>query len=130
MYEFLVLLNVFMLGWIACRFYMAYKLRNALKKIAEQNGLTIEELGENLFEMQGINAKTIRVPNLFTEYNNNSILLYNKDTGNFVAQAQTMQELAEHVYKFNKINFALVNHDDKQVWFVEGEVKDNLKEIE
>lgn len=130
MYEFLVLLNVFMLGWIACRFYMAYKLRNALKKIAEQNGLTIEELGENLFEMQGINAKTIRVPNLFTESNNNSILLYNKDTGNFVAQAQTMQELAEHVYKFNKINFALVNHDDKQVWFVEGEVKDNLKEIE
>ena len=130
MYEILVLFNFFIFGWIACRFYMAYKLRNALKKIAEENGLTIEELGESLFEMQGISTKAIRVPNLFTELTDNSILLYNKDTGNFVAQAETVQELAEHVYKFNKISFALVNHDDKQVWFVEGKVKDDLKEIE
>ena len=129
MYEILVLFNVFMLGWVACRFYMAYKLRNALKKIAEENGLTIEELGENLLEMQGVSTKAIRVPNLFTELTGNSILLYNKDTGNFVAQAETVQELAEHVYKFNKISFALVSHDDKQFWFVEGQIKNDLKEI-
>lgn len=129
MYEALVLFNFFIFGWVCCRFYMAFKLRNALKRIAEENGLTLEELGENLFEIQGINTRAISVPNLFTELTGNSILLYNKDTGNFVAQAETVQELAEHVYKFNKINFALVNHDNKQVWFVEGEVKDNLKEI-
>lgn len=127
MYDFLVLFQGFLFGWVCCRFYMAYKLRKALKKVAEENGLTIEELGENLFDMQGI--KTIKVPNLFTELTGNSILLYNKETGNFIAQAETVQELAEHVYKFNKINFALVNHDNTQLWFVEGKVRDDLKEI-
>jgi len=130
MYDILVLFQGFLFGWVCCRFYMAYKLRDALKKVAEKNGFTIEELSESLLEMKSINTKTMQVPNLFTELSGNSILLYNKDTGNFVAQAETVQELAEHVYKFDKINFALVNHDDKQVWFVEGKVSADLNDIQ
>lgn len=129
MFEILVLVQVFALGWICCRFYMAYKLTNMLKKFAEQNNMTIEELGETFFDLNGVNARTIKVPNLFTESTNNSILLYNKDTGNFVAQAKTVNELAEHIHKFNNISFALVDHENTQLWFVEGKVRDDLKEI-
>jgi len=107
---------------------MVWKLRNALKKVAEQNGLSLEEMAENYFEMNGV--RTIKVPNFYTETNGSSILLYNKDTGDFVSQALSLDELADNVYKFNKVNFAVVNHNDLQFWFVEGKIKNDLKDIE
>ena len=123
--DILVLLQVFGLGWVCCHFFMVYKLRKALKKVAEDNNMTLDELAEGL---SGI--KTIKVPNFYTETSGNSILLYNKDTGKFMGQANTIEELAENIYKFEKVKFALVNHDSKQVWFVEGKIRNDLKELQ
>jgi hypothetical protein len=117
-----------MFGWIACQFYTTWKLRQALKKVAEENGMSLEEMAEKYFAMNGVNV--IKVPNYFTETNGNSILLYNKDTGDFISQACNIEELADNVYKFNKVKFALVNHDNTQVWFVEGKVENDIKNIE
>jgi len=128
MYEILVLTQVFMFGWVSCHFYMAWKMRQALKKVAEDNGMSLDELANTFLETRGI--ETISVPNYFTEANGSSILLYNKDTGDFIGQANTIDELAENVYKFDKVKFALVHHGDKNFWFVEGKIKDNLKDIE
>lgn len=124
--DFLILLQAFGLGWVCCHFYMIFKLRRALKKVAEANGMTLEELADSFSES---GSKTIKVPNFYTETNGNSILLYNKDTGDFVSQAVSLDELADNVYKFNKVNFALVNHKDLRVWFVEGKIQNDLKEI-
>jgi len=121
----LVYFQIFLAGWVCCHFYMVWKLRQALKKVAEDNGMTLDELANGL---SGV--KTVKVPNFYTEINGNSILLYNKDTGDFVSQAVSLDELADNVYKFNKVEFALVNHEDLQVWFVEGKIKNDLKEIE
>jgi hypothetical protein len=126
--DYLVYLNFFMFGWIACQFYTTWKLRQALKKVAEENGMSLEEMAEKYFAMNGVNV--IKVPNYFTETNGNSILLYNKDTGDFISQACNIEELADNVYKFNKVKFALVNHDNTQVWFVEGKVENDIKNIE
>jgi hypothetical protein len=123
--DILVLLQVFGLGWVCCHFFMVYKLRKALKKVAEDNNMTLDELAEGL---SGI--KTIKVPNFYTETSGNSILLYNKDTGDFVSQALSIDELADNVYRFNKVEFAVVNHKDLQVWFVEGKIKNDLKDLE
>ena len=128
MYEILVLTQVFMFGWVSCHFYMAWKMRKALKKVAEDNGMSLDELADTFLQTQGV--RTITVPNYFTETNGSSILLYNKDTGDFIGQANTVDELAENVYKFDRVKFALVNHDNKEFWFVEGKIKDNLKDIE
>jgi hypothetical protein len=128
MYEILVLTQVFMFGWVSCHFYMAWKMRQTLKKVAEDNGMSLDELADAFLQTQGV--RTITVPNYFTETNGNSILLYNKDTGDFIGQANTVDELAENVYKFDKVKFALVNHDNKEYWFVEGKIKDSLKDIE
>ena len=126
--EALIYFQIFLAGWVSCHFYMVWKLRNALKKVAEQNGLSLEEMAENYFEMNGV--RTIKVPNFYTETNGSSILLYNKDTGDFVSQALSLDELADNVYKFNKVNFAVVNHNNLQFWFVEGKIKNDLKDIE
>jgi hypothetical protein len=55
--------------------------------------------------------------------------LYSKDTGDFTGQACTVEELAENLYKFDKVKYALVKHNNQQYWFVEGKVETDLKEI-
>lgn len=126
--EALVYFQIFLAGWVSCHFYMAWKLRNTLKKVAEDNGMTLDEMAEKYLQMQGV--RTITVPTYFTETNGNSILLYNKDTGDFVSQAPSLDGLAENVYYFNKVVFALVKHNEQQYWFVEGKVENDLKSIQ
>lgn len=125
--DILIYINVFLLGWIGCRVYVAWKVRQALKKVAEENGMTLEEMAEKYFAMNGVNV--IQVPNYFTELSGNSILLYNKDTGDFVSQASSLEELAQNVYNFNKVKFATVKHVDKDIWFVEGKIEKDLQNI-
>jgi len=125
--EALIYFQIFLAGWVGCHFYMVWKLRKALKKVAEDNGMTLDEMAETFLETRGIH--TIAVPNYFTETNGSSIMLYNKDTGTFIGQANTVDELAENVYKFDKVKFALVNHNDQQCWFVEGKVKNDLQDL-
>lgn len=127
--ELLVFFQIFLAGWVSCHFYMAWKLRQSLKKVAEENGMTLDELANSFLGMQGIETKVSKVPNLFTETTGNSILLYNKDTGDFVCQAEDLDKLAELVFQYNKIKYALVKHDSVEYWFVEGKVHNDLKEI-
>jgi len=126
--EALIYFHIFLLGWVSCHFYMAWKLRNALKKVAEDNGMTLDQLADAYLQTKGVRTHT--VPNYFTETNGSSILLYNKDTGDFVSQASSLNQLAENVYYFNKVVFALVKHEDQQYWFVDGKVENDLKNIE
>lgn len=127
--ELLFVLSIFVSGWFCGQFYISFKLRQAIKKVAEDNGMTLEEIVEMFEKANGIETKVIKVPNFFTEVADNSILLYNKDTGKFMGQANTIEELAENIYKFEKIKFALVKHDSKMFWFVEGQILDDLKEL-
>jgi hypothetical protein len=105
---------------------MAWKLRQALKKVAEDNGMSLDELANNFLDAQGVTTNIIKVPNYFTELNGSSILLYSKDTGDFIGQASSVEELAENLYKYDKVKLALVNHNDKQYWFVEGKIQTDL----
>jgi hypothetical protein len=127
--DLIVYANIFALGWISCQAYLAWKLRRALKKVAEDNGMSLEELASTFFETQGIQTSVTKVPNYFTEPNGSSILLYSKDNGDFIGQANTVEELAENLYKYDKVKFALVNHNEMQYWFVDGKVETDLKNI-
>lgn len=124
--DILVFIGIFSIGWICCQFYISYKIRKILQKVAEDNGMTLEEMVDSYID-KGVSV--IKVPNYFTESLENSILLYNKDTGDFVSQANSIEELADKVYKFNKIQFATVKHNNNQFWFVEGKVENDLKSI-
>ena len=124
---FSIVVCVFVLGFVVGQTMMAIKIRTALKKLAEDNGIDFEEMERRFLKDQ--KPRTIRVPTLFTEMTKNSILLYNKDTGKFLAQAETFDELANNVFKFNNIDFAVVKHDEQLFWFVEGKVKNDLQDI-
>lgn len=128
--DVIVFINGIILGWILGQAYVAYKLRRALKKIAEENGMTLEEMVNMFQDVNESGPNIVKVPNLFTEIAENTIMLYSKDTGKFMGQAKSVEELAENLYKFDKVEFALVKHDSREFWFVEGKIKNDLKEIE
>lgn len=128
--DLIVYANIFALGWISCQAYLAWKLRKALKKVAEDNGMSLEDLANNFFQAQGIQTSVTRVPNYFTETNGSSILLYSKDTGDFIGQADSVEELAKNLYAYDKVKYALVSHDNKQYYFVDGKVENEVKNIE
>lgn len=128
--DLLIYANIFALGWISCQAYLAWKLRQALKKVAEDNGMSLEELANNFLKTRSIQTSVVTVPNYFTEINGSSILLYNKDTGDFIGQGNTVEELAENLFKYDKVPFALVSHSDQKFWFVEGKVENEVKNVE
>jgi len=121
----LVFIQGFFLGWLVCKMVINYRVRKALSVIADANGMTLDEMTSVVIE-----SEEVEVPNLFTEIVNNSIMLYYKDTNQFVSQASSIDELAKAVMDYNKIDVALVNHNDEKIWFVDGKVCKNLKEIE
>lgn len=125
---FLTIGTAFFLGYIVGQTAMALKVRNTLKQLAKDNGINYEEMEERF--LKDNKPVTIKVPTLFTESNKNSILLYSKDTGKFISQAETFDELASNVYTFNNINFAMVKHGEELFWFVEGKVKHDLNDLE
>ena len=74
--EIIILVGAFLCGWFGSQIYINYKLRSVMKRIAEDNGMTLEELSESILDTLGLEERVIKVPNLFTEINENSILLY------------------------------------------------------
>jgi hypothetical protein len=89
------------------RVYLAYQLRN-LDKLIEQK---------------------VRdsIPTMFTEIDGNTVYLYDKKTNNFQCQAATIEELAERLLEVRKIELAKVTHNNKEIWFVTGDVLDEIE---
>jgi hypothetical protein len=67
------------------------------------------------------------IPTMFTEIDGNTVYLYDKKTNNFQCQAATIEELAERLLEVRKIELAKVTHNNKEIWFVTGDVLDEIE---
>lgn len=122
---FFLLFSVFSFGWIMGQIYMAYKIRENIKQVAEQHGITLQDIEESLQDLNN-NINVINVQSLFTESIGHSIMLYTK-SGNFLCQGSSLDELAKNAFEHSKINFAVVKHNDREMFFVEGKIKTTLE---
>jgi cysteine synthase len=129
MYDFLLILQGCVFGFVMGQIYFAYKVRKTIDKMSEAFGLDLNKLNQDILDEKA-QVKITKAENYFTETLENSILLYSKSTGNFIAQAETMSQLADDLYKFNKVRFAIVKHDKEEFVFIEGKVVPNLQVIE
>ena len=123
-YEYLTLLSWFAFGWFAHSAYIAWKMNRILRKIAKEHNLSVEEMMEQVSP----ETKVIKVPYMFTELVNGSIMLYNKETKQFVSQADNLDKLAQNLMEHNKVKMAVVNHNNQMLWFVDGKVQRDIKE--
>ena len=120
MLEIIVLTVVFYIGYQVGMSVFAYRIRHLLYKEAKNQGINIDAKLLNLEEAKPNVAK------LFIEKSNNMMYLYVYEDNTFICQGNTLNELASLAQKYNNIKYAVVQHDDDMLMFVDGAVKDTV----
>jgi hypothetical protein len=114
MLEILILLVVFGIGFYVGESVFAFRIRHLIYKEAQERGIIID-----LHEDDKPN-----ISKLFIEQANDMMYLYEYEANTFVCQAKTIGELAALAQKYNNIKYAVVQHDDDMLMFVDGNVKE------
>ena len=97
---------VLALGWVMGEFFTVYKLHKNLRSI-----IIIEE--------------AVSKPNVYkleTELVDDIILLYDRETHDFICQGNSLEQLAQLSREYKKIEYASVKHGDYFIAFIEGKV--------
>jgi hypothetical protein len=126
LYIILALVQGFVLGWVVHGLFVNYQVRKVLAAIAKEHNISLEEMVD---EVMSDKKNVVRVPILFTEAVGNSIMLFNKETKQFVCQATSLEELAKNMMDHTSIKIAVVDHDAERMLFVDGKVKKDFKEL-
>lgn len=107
---FLDIILILALGWVMGEFYTIYKLRKNLRSVI----IIQEEVPRpNVFKLE-------------TEEVDNTILLYDRDTNDFICQGSSLEQLAQLSREYKKIEYATVKHGDYFVAFIEGKVTEKV----
>lgn len=115
--ELLDLLFAFGIGWFGGQMYLSWQLKKRMEKVCESLGIPFGKYNiEDITEV-----KVSRVPKMFTEYQGNSVYLYNKETGSFVCQAGSLEELAKIVNK--EYTAAVVFDKEQKIIFHDGKIQ-------
>jgi len=112
MFEILILLVVFGIGFYVGESVFAYRIRHLIYKEAKAQGIIIE-----------LDVKP-SITKLFIEKSNDMLYLYDYEETTFVCQGNTIDELASLAQKYNNIKYAVVAHGDDMLMFVDGAVKE------
>lgn len=97
------------LGWVMGEFYTMYKLRKNIRSYL----IIQEETKPTVFKLE-------------TEEVDNTILLYDRDTNDFICQGNSLEQLAQLSREYKKIEYATVKHGDYFVAFIEGKVTEKV----
>ncbi len=97
------------LGWVMGEFYAMYKLRRNIRSYL----IIQEETKPTVFKLE-------------TEEVDNTLLLYDRDTNDFICQGNSLEQLAQLSREYKKIEYATVKHGDYFVAFIEGKVTEKV----
>lgn len=89
--------------------------------------MMLTQVRKVLFKLMVLSSPGIKVsvvPELATERINESIMLYEESA--FLCQGNSIEEVAKNFAKINNAKIAEVLHDQKSIWFVDGEVLTSL----
>ena len=112
MFEILILLVVFGIGFYVGETTFAWRIRHLIYKEAKERGIVVE-----------VDDKP-NVAKLFIEKSNDVLYLYDYEANTFVCQGNTIDELASLAQKYKNIKYAVVSHGDDMLMIVEGAVKE------
>ena len=97
------------LGWVMGEFYTMYKLRKNIRSYL----IIQEETRPTVFKLE-------------TEEVDNTILLFDRETHDFICQGNSLEQLAQLSREYKKIEYATVKHGDYFVAFIEGKVTEKV----
>lgn len=115
MFEIFILIVVFGIGFYVGETTFAWRIRHLIFKEAKEQGIKIE--------LDAPETKP-NIAKLFIEKANNIMYLYDYDAKTFVCQGNSIDELALLAQKYKNIKYAVVQHDEEMLIFVNGSVKE------
>ena len=92
------------LGWVMGEFYTMYKLHKNI-----QSMIIKKPIKSNVYKLE-------------TELVDDIILLYDRETNDFICQGNSLEQLAKLSKEYKKIEYASVKHGEYFVAFIEGKV--------
>ena len=116
----------YMFGSLRAWAEISRKLKEAADSIGMDLDKEFEELEQKKSEQHGRKMIVSKIENFELETHNDVLYLFNTDTNSFVCQGSTLEEIAKTLSEVKKIKIAMVNHNDKNIWFVDGEVKNSV----
>ena len=115
MFEIIILIFVFCIGFYVGETTFAWRIRHLIFKEAKERGIDIEA---------SIDEVKPNIAKLIIEKSNDELYLYDYEKKTFVCQGKTLDELASLAQKYKNIKYAVVAHGDDMLMFVDGVVKE------
>ena len=105
------------------RAYQLWEMRRTIRKIAQENNVNLDDL---LTAASDEELKENNIVLVKTEVIDNTILLYNLSTNEFLGQASTIEEAAKVFSDRKKNSTAAVMHNNTELFFVDGKISKTL----
>ena len=123
MLEILIMLGVAYFAFNMGRVFQLFEIRKTLRKIAEENKVNLDDLLNVATDKELAENNIVLIK---TEIVDDTILLYNLSTNEFLGQAKTIEEAAR-VFSERKQNAkGAVVHDNNELFFVDGKISKTL----
>ena len=114
--DVLFLMVVFYLGWTFGKAYQMVVIRETLKRLAKHGSTTVDELMEDEEE------KKMDIILLQSEEIDNTILIYDVLTNEFICQGSTLEEAAQKFYERKQNVVGALVYNDNELVFKDGKV--------
>lgn len=114
--DVLFLIVVFYLGWTFGKAYQMVVIRETLKRLSKHGSTTVDELIEDEEE------KKMDIILLQSEEIDNTILIYDVLTNEFICQGSTLEEAAQKFYERKQNVVGALVYNDNELVFKDGKV--------
>ncbi len=123
MFEILILAGFMYFAFNMGRAYQLFEMRRTIRKIAEESNVNLDDL------LNAATDKELEERNIVlvkTEVIDDTILLYNISTNEFLGQAKTIEDAAKVFSERKKNATGAVMHNDDEFFFVDGKLTKTL----
>jgi hypothetical protein len=120
-WDTILIILTFYSGYKLGKFIQIIELRLAVRKLAKDNDINLDQLIGNSTIEENPNVLLLEA-----EHIDNVILIYDRINNEFICQAESMEEAA---LKFNQRKnnmLGALTIDDKNVYFVKGKISNNI----
>jgi hypothetical protein len=123
MLEFLVIVGLGFFVFNMGRAYQLFEMRRTIRKIAAENNINLNDLlnAATDDELEENNIVLVK-----TETVDDTILLYNISTNEFLGQANTIEEAAKVFCERKNNAKGAVMHNNSELFFVDGKISKSL----
>jgi hypothetical protein len=115
--DLLFLIVVFYLGWTFGKAYQMVVIRETIKRLAKHGKTTVDEL---IIDPEEVTKEEVIL--LSSEEINDTILIYDSITNEFICQGKTLEEAAQNFHNRKQNTIGAIIHNNNELLFMNGKI--------